>query len=247
MPGFCPPQDYVFFADEAGISQDRFTVVGGFCVRRAMIPQIHASIEAYRVRHNMKAELKWSRISNQKSEEYKALVDLFFALNNANQVHFHALVFDSHQANHRKYNNGDRDVGLSKLYYQLIVHKFAKLYPTEEGMCVCLDHRNSSTPLNDLRDMINSTLARDHQIDHKPLKQLISQDSCDDDLLQLNDVILGAVCHSRNGKHLLAETRPAKRDVAQMVLQKSGLRSFDENSPRDIQRFTVWQFKPRPR
>lgn len=114
-------------------------------------------------------------------------------------------------------------------------------------MCVCLDHRNSSTPLNELRDMINSTLARDHQIDHKPLKQLISQDSCDDDLLQLNDVILGAVCHSRNGKHLLAETRPAKRDVAQMVLQKSGLSSFDENSPRDIQRFTVWQFKPRAR
>jgi hypothetical protein len=58
MLGFCPPQDYVFFADEAGISSDRFTVVGGFCVRKSMIPQIHASIEAYRERHNMKAELK---------------------------------------------------------------------------------------------------------------------------------------------------------------------------------------------
>lgn len=247
MPGFCPPQDYVFFADEAGISQDRFTVVGGFCVRKAMIPQIHASIEAYRERHNMKAELKWSRISNQKCEEYKALVELFFALNNANQVHFHALVFDSHQANHQRYNNGDRDVGLSKLYYQLIVHKFAKLYPTDQGMCVCLDHRNSSTPLNEMRDMINSALARDHEIDHRPLKQLVSQDSCDDDLLQLNDVVLGAICHIRNGKHLLAETRAAKREVSQLVLQKSGLNSFDENSPRNIQRFTVWQFRPRAR
>lgn len=195
----------------------------------------------------MKAELKWSRISNQKCEEYKALVELFFALNNANQVHFHALVFDSHQANHQRYNNGDRDVGLSKLYYQLIVHKFAKLYPTEEGMCVCLDHRNSSTPLNEMRDMINSALARDHEIDNRPLKQLVSQDSCDDDLLQLNDVVLGAICHIRNGKHLLAETRAAKREVSQLVLQKSGLNSFDENSPRNIQRFTVWQFRPRTR
>jgi hypothetical protein len=245
MPGFCPPQDYVFFADEAGISGDRFTVVGGFCVRRNMIPQIHASIEAYRERHNMTAELKWSRVSNQKFEEYKAFVDLFFALNNSNQIHFHALVFDSHKANHKKFNNGDSDVGLSKLYYQLIVHKFAKLYPSEQGMCVCLDHRNSSTPLNDLREMINSTLARDHGIPHRPVKQLVSQDSKADDLLQLNDVILGAVCHSRNGKHLLAETRPAKRDIAQLVLNQSGLTTFDENSPRNVHRFSVWQFEPR--
>jgi hypothetical protein len=172
-------------------------------------------------------------------------VDLFFALNNSNQIHFHALVFDSHTTNNRKYNNGDRDIGLSKLYYQLIVHKFAKLYPSEKGMCVCLDHRNSSTPLNDLREMINSALARDHDIPHRPVKQLVSLDSKGEDLLQLNDVILGAVCHSRNGKHLLAETRPAKRDIAQFVLNQSGLTTFDESSPRNVHRFSVWQFKPR--
>jgi hypothetical protein len=28
-------------------------------------------------------------------------------------------------------------------------------------------------------------------------------------------------------------------------LQKSGLTTFDENSPRNVHRFSVWQFKPR--
>lgn len=247
MPGFCPPQDYVFFADEAGISNDRFTVVGGICVRGPAIPALHANIEAFRAQHNMNAELKWTKISNQKCEEYKALVDLFFALNNSNHLHFHALIFDSHQANHAKYNKGDSDVGLSKLYYQLLVHKFARLYPNEIGMSVCVDHRNSSTPLNDLREMINSTLARDHAIPHRPIKQLVSMDSCDDDLLQINDVILGAVCAARNGKHLLQETRASKKEIAEKVLSMSGLTSFDQDSPRGVSRFSVWNFRPRPR
>jgi hypothetical protein len=246
MPGFCPPQDYVFFADEAGISNDRFTVVGGLCVRGSAIPSLHANIEAFRDRHNMKSELKWSKISNQKTDEYKAFVDLFFTLNNSNKLHFHALIFDSHKTDFRKIGGvRDKDKVLSRLYYQLLVHKFAKIYPSDVGMCVCLDHRNSSTPLEDLRRMINATLARDHEITHNPIKQLISQDSCDDDLLQLNDVILGAVCHARNGKHLLVETRPAKREIAQLVLDKSGLGTFEQSSPRGVHRFSVWNFQGR--
>lgn len=247
MPGFCPPQDYVFFADEAGISNDRFTVVGGLCVRGSAVPGLHANIDAYRLLHNMHSELKWSKVSNQKIDEYKALVELFFAMNNANVLHFHAIVFDSHQVDFKRIREDghDSDKVLSRLYYQLVVHKFAKLYPSDSGMCVCLDHRNSSTPLEDLRRMINATLARDHAIPHNPVKQLISQDSCDDDLLQLNDVILGAVCAARNGKHLLAEYRPAKRELAALVLEKSGLQSFEMNSPRGVERFTIWNFQTR--
>lgn len=192
----------------------------------------------------MHSELKWTKVSNQKSEEYKALVELFFALNNSNALHFHAIAFDSHQVDFKRIGGGrDNDKVLSRLYYQLLVHKFAKLYPNDIGMCVCLDHRNSSTPLEDLRRMINATLARDHDIAHNPVKQLISQDSCDDDLLQLNDVILGAVCAARNGKHLLVETRAAKRELASMVLEKSGLKSFENNSPRGVERFTMWNFR----
>ncbi|GAO39354.1 hypothetical protein SCH01S_29_00420 [Sphingomonas changbaiensis NBRC 104936] len=190
----------------------------------------------------MRAELKWSKVSNQKSSEYTALAELFFALNNSNHIHFHALVFDSHKVDFSRIGERDHDKVLSRLYYQLLVHKFAKLYPNDVGMCVCLDHRNSSTPLEDLRRMINATLARDHAIPHNPVKQLVSQDSCDDDILQLNDVILGAVCAARNSKHLLVETRAAKRDLAQFVLEKSGLRSFENNSPRSVHRFTVWNF-----
>jgi hypothetical protein len=235
----------VFFADESGTSGDRFTVVGGLCVHKNTIPRVHRSIEEYRSKHNMRSELKWSKISNQKQEEYTRLVEYFFALNNTNHIQFHAVIFDSHQWNHKKYNNGDRDVGLSKLYYQLLLHKFAKICGPTGSLCACLDHRNSSTSLEDMRKMLNSTLASKHGLTSSPFKQLVSADSKLEDLLQLNDVILGAVNAVRNGKHLLADTRDSKKRIAQMVFEKSGLDNYETDSPKGVNRFTLWNMQPR--
>lgn len=219
--------------------------MGGICVRKGSIPQIHENIDAFRQMHNMHAELKWSKVSNQKEAEYRALVELFFALNNANYLHFHSIIFDSHRANHKKFNNGDADIGLSKLYYQLILHRFSRYYPHAEGMCVCLDRRNSSTSLNDLRNILNAGIAKTHGITGDPIKQVVSQESHDDDLLQLNDVILGAVCAARNGKHKLVTGRESKRNLAKLVLEKSGLESFEQDSARGVARFSVWNMRPR--
>jgi hypothetical protein len=58
-------------------------------------------------------------------------------------------------------------------------------------------------------------------------------------------VILGAVCAVRNGKHLLETGRESKRAIANHVLEKSGMSSFDYDSPRSATRFTVWNMLPR--
>jgi hypothetical protein len=193
----------------------------------------------------MNSELKWSKISNQKINEYKALVDYFFAMNNVNQIHFHCVCFDSHQWNHAKYNDGSSDTGLSKLYYQLLLHRFVKIYGDKGSLYIRADHRNSQTPLEDIRRMLNSTAARDHNINSSPVKQFVSFDSKDCDLLQLNDVILGAVCAARNGRHLVQGGRMAKMAIASLVLEKSGLHSFEIDSPFHVKRFTVWNMRAR--
>ena len=209
------------------------------------VKEVYDTIANYRARHNMNAELKWSKISNQKEEEYMALVDLFFALNNTNHIQFHSVIFDSHKWNHSKFNNGDSDIGLSKLYYDLLLHKFVKRCGPNNSLYACLDQRNSSTSLHDVRRMINATAARDHDLHHAPLAQLVSKDSKADCMLQMNDVILGAVCAVRNGRHLLANSRRSKKNIAEYVLEKSGLTTFDVDSPRSVNRFTIWNKQPR--
>lgn len=211
-----------------------------------MIESVHKSIQEFRNRYNMRAELKWSKVSDQKATEYKALVEYFFAMNNLNFLQFHCIIFDNHGADHKKYNGGDQDVGLSKLYYQLMVHKFGQRFGPHGDLCVCVDRRNSSTSLSDLLKMANAGLAKSCDLPHSPFKQIIPLDSKQDDLLQLNDVILGAVCAARNGKHLVAG-RASKRDLATLVLEKSGLQTFDQDSPKNVHRFTVWNLRLRPR
>lgn len=247
MHHLIPPQDYAFFEDESGISGDRFTVVGGLCMHRSTVEQAYKSVSQFRDRTGMHKELKWSKITDSKQPHYEALVELFYALNSTNHVHFHSIIFDSHQSNHSKYNQGDADIGLSKLYYQLIIHKFVKRYASMGSLFVCLDRRNSSTSLHDLRRIINAGAKKVLGADTDPVAQLISRDSKSCDLLQLNDVILGAVCAARNGRHLLANGRKSKKALAKMVLEKSGLESFELDSPRNVSRFTVWNFRNRPR
>jgi len=166
-------------------------------------------------------------------------------MNSANQIHFHSIVFDSHAWAHKKYNNGDNDVGLSKLYFQLMLHKFVKIYGNRGSLYVRVDHRNSSTPLEDIRRMLNATASRDHGITTNPVKQFVSEDSKKCDLLQVNDVILGAVCATRNGRLLVEGGNQAKRDLARFVLEKSGLGTFEKDSPAGVNRFTVWNMRPR--
>lgn len=242
MSNIVPPQDFSFYCDEAGISNDRFTVVGGICLHHDSIQSALDNMASFREKTGMYKELKWAKISNQKSREYSELVDYFFAMNNINIFHFHCLIFDSHNWRHNAFNQGDRDIGLSKLYYQVLLHKFARLCGPSGSLYVRLDHRNSSTSLHDLRRMLNLAAARDLNIANDPFKQIVSADSKECDLLQLNDVILGAVCAARNGKHLLATGRESKRTIAKMVLEKSGLGSFEQNTPRGVSRFSIWNF-----
>ncbi|WP_424982107.1 DUF3800 domain-containing protein [Maritalea sp. S77] len=243
MNKICIDQPYAFFVDESGITKDRFTVVGGVCVAKEGAKVAYNSIQKYRDKFGMHAELKWSKVSNHKQIEYEALVDLFFALNNNNRIQFHAIVFDNHTWNHKEFNGGDRDVGLSKLYYQLVYHQFVKRCYSRGNLSVCLDRRNSSTSLHDFRRMINAQAKKDFGIHHDPLSVLVAQDSKKDDLLQLNDVILGAVCAARNGRHLLAGGKSSKREIANKVLTSSGLTDFSVNSMPKVNRFTIWNFQ----
>lgn len=239
--------DYVFVADEAGISNDRWTVVGGVSMHKSTVPLVLDAISKYREEYNMRSELKWNKISNQKQSEYEALVDYFFALNNVNQVQFHAIIFDSWKSDHKAYNGGDKDVGVSKLYYQLLLHRFVKRCGQHGSLYARLDARHSSTKLEDVRSMLNATARRDHAMPHNPLKMLVSEDSKKCDILQFNDVILGAVCAVRNGRHLLPGGRRAKKEVAAKVLEKSACGTFDKDTPIGRSNFTVWNMRSRPR
>lgn len=237
MNQFSPPQEYVFFADESSISGERYTLVAGVCVKSALLPELYKNIASYREQYNMAKELKWSKVTDQKLAEYQEFVELFFALNHNNKLWFHWTIYDNHVKKHKHYSDGSKMLGLSAIYHHFFSQTIAQYYSDIPNIAICLDRRQSRTPLEDLRKEINGNLA--NRIARNNLvKQLISKDSKQDDVLQLNDVVLGAVSAIRNGRHKLAEGRAAKKHLAQLVSKKSGL-EFEEDSQAHVKRFTI--------
>lgn len=180
---------YHIYCDESRQSKDRFMIIGGIIIPAESVQNFEATMQQYRAEQNMHAELKWSKVTNQKYKEYQRFIDYFFALNNTDKLHFKAIVIDNHQVNHHKYNNGSKEL-----------NAFVAIEP---------------------------------------------KDSRQSEILQIVDIILGAIGFQKNGYQLLADSRKAKIDLANYIARSAGLPGLTENTSRLTERFTIWNFKLR--
>lgn len=238
-----PIQEWACYADESSITGAKHSVVGGTVVRSDRLQFVLHGIAALRTKHKMFAELKWSKISNQKYDAYLDFVKFFFTMRARGYLAFHATTFENSKWNHRKWNENDSDIGLSKLYYQMLLHQYVRDYGDVASLYICLDRRRSSTSLDDFHRILNAGAAKDYNLTFGPVRVMTSKDSKKSDMLQVNDIILGAVAAHKNGRHLLNETRSSKRDLANIVASNASLERRPGEAP--SKSFTVWNFMPR--
>lgn len=102
---------YHIYSDESRQCQDMYMVIGGIIISSDDVAMLDETMKQYRSEMNMNAELKWSRVANQKYQEYERFVEYFFALSNTDKIHFRSITIDTHQINHKKFNSGDKDLG----------------------------------------------------------------------------------------------------------------------------------------
>ncbi|MBF0269304.1 MAG: DUF3800 domain-containing protein [Alphaproteobacteria bacterium] len=228
------------YADESSQTKHRFLVLGAITARTENVSRIVDVIRASRLPSLPHGEMKWTKVSRGKLETYRAVVDSFFTMSDADMMHFHALVIDTARLDHGRFNQGDREIGFSKMVFQLL-NKHARLYP--ERLYAYLDKRTTRQSLDELRMILNRNAAKKLARPDYPFRRVVFRDSKESDLLQLNDVLLGAVAWIKNGHGSLPGASEAKNALASHVLSKSGLTSLDADSPRGKRRFTVWNFR----
>lgn len=237
---------YHVYCDESRQSKDRYMIIGGIIIPSSKVENFNATMKQYRLEQKMFAELKWSKVSNQKLLEYKRFIDYFFALNNTDNLHFHCIIIDNHQVNHRKFNRGDKELGFYKFYYQLLLHSFGKRYcraGADDRFVVHLDYRTTSYSLNKLKLILNRGMVKKYSINAAPFVSIEPRDSHKSELLQINDIILGAIGFQKNGYDLLADAKKAKKELANYIAEQAGLSDLKKNSAWVRDRFTLWNFK----
>jgi len=114
------------YCDESRQTQDRFMVFGGIIVPDQNIEPFDQAMSLWRRSHRMSAELKWTKVSNQKRAEYRALVDLFFSVAGAGSLSFRSVVFDTADIDYHEYHRGDKELGFYKFFYQFLLHDFGR-------------------------------------------------------------------------------------------------------------------------
>lgn len=234
------------YCDESRQCAEHFMVLGGIIIPADNLDSFNASMQQFRTEQRMFAELKWSKVSNGKLAEYKAFVDYFFSLNTTRKAHFHALIVDTHKLNHTAFNMGDREMGFYKFFYQLLLHRFGKRYcenNPDARFHLVMDYRTSSYPLQQLRTILNNGLKSRHGIATRPFLTIEPRDSKLSEVLQINDIILGAVGFQKNGLDVLPGSRQAKKDLATYIAKKAHLYDLRDTTPFHQRNFTIWNMQ----
>lgn len=170
---------YHIYCDESRQSKDRYMVLGGIIIPADNVAEFNQTMAKFRIEQNMKAELKWTKVSNQKLLQYKRFMEYFFALNNTDKLHFRSIIIDNHQVDHQRFSSGDKEPGFYKFYYQLLLHCFGRSYckDPDDRFIVYLDYRTTTYSINTLKFVLNRGMKKKLGIDTKPFVSMEPKNS----------------------------------------------------------------------
>jgi len=228
------------FVDESCKEKHQYLVLGGIVVEIDDIPKVLSAIHDVRSAFGLRREMKWTKISNGYVSAYRAFVDVFFDLHERDILHFHSVIIDTHRLDHAKYNQGDAEIGFSKFIYQLLVNKFGRLYSDSSPFHVYLDKRETKHSLEDLRNVLNNGIAHRYDVQSRPYRRVQFRDSKKSEILQLNDILIGAIGARKNGHHARPQASRARVGIADHIAARARIRDLGRTTPYGQRRFSIW-------
>ena len=231
---------YNIYCDESRHTsdpRDRYTVIGALaCPRECKRGLVHA-IHQLKARHDAQGEFGWKRLSPNREAFYGALADLF--LNDEN-LSFRCIVVDRHTLDHDTYNEGDAELGFYKLYYQMLVHW---LQPGNEYHLYLDWQQNEVTHrFSELQAVLANKLSGRAKV-----ACLEPVESDTQPLIQLADLLTGAVSYQWNGRHEAEGASQAKVRFAESLARGIGKTSLAQGTPRGADKFNIFDWRGRGR
>jgi hypothetical protein len=234
---------YAVFVDESSQTKHRFLTLGCLVIDAACLSAFEERVTYARDLELRAGEMKWTKVSASKLNVYKLVADCFFDHPLATEdVHFHSLVVDTTKIRDDLYNEGDREIGFNKEIYQLLI-KCSKLYPNAI-FDVFADNRQTPFSMEELRNILNNGMKKRGDSRPVPFRSVQFCDSKKFNMLQLNDILLGATTFQINGHHLKPEASAHKCHMSSYILDRGGVKN-PMRSTSIAGKFTIWHRKLR--
>jgi hypothetical protein len=178
------------------------------------------NIRKLKYKFGIPSEIKWISLSKSGYPLYSALIEYFFATD----LQYRAIVIEKDKLKHENFNQSHDDF-YYKMYFQLL----SKKINPDNNYNIFLDIKDtrSAKKVNGLRDFLNRNF-----ISVKNLQSIRSHES---QLMQLTDIITGAISYYLRG----LDTVIAKTKIIEKIQQHSRV-PLTMSTHRDSQKFNLF-------
>lgn len=232
--------DYLIYCDEScPLEHEPITLFGAIGCSYENKEKIVKDLRDLKNKYfsNSKYETKWVKVSKSKIDYYKDLIDYFC---NNYDIRIRVLVVkDKEDLNNDKYNDGDYQEWYYKMYYYLL----EKFTDSNYDYYMLYDQKDKYTTykMNKVKDIIkNKKSFNDSEHFNFKIKQINSKES---ELMQLLDVIMGAVGYKNRG-YLNEEKGETKKEIVKYIEEKFS-RSISETTSPFESKFNIFIWTPR--
>lgn len=217
---YCDESRQDLFYNNKIISEtNKYIFIGGIMINRSDRCEIKTKINELKNKYNLniKAELKWNRVTKKYLNLYKEMIDIYVNSN----INFRTICIDSSKLN-LKYHHDNAELGFYKFYYQLLNNWISK----EQKYTIYTDIKTYKDPnvLKDLKRCLNN---KNHP---NSIEKIYAIESHESVFLQLEDILMGATAYKmnfgNNGKSNI------KLELVNYIETKLGheLKSTDKNA-----------------
>jgi len=203
-----------------------YVLIGGLWMEASKRKEYKDKIKELRTKHNLYGEFKWQRVSTSKIDFYLDLISLFFE----SEMRFRVIVLARDELDSVKFHEADDELMFYKFYYQLLHHWILD----KNRYSIFVDVKTNRVPdrLKTLKKVLSNAnlLSEILQVQALPSHEL--------DLLQLVDVLIGAVgysFHKRGGSH-------TKLQVIKKI--EEFLKQSIRPTRKGEEKFNVFRFQP---
>lgn len=257
------------YSDESRHINERFMLLSGLWIdedkTKSAVNQIrklrqaHGYINSDGKHINFAGEFKWQKASDKYLHVYQALVDIFFEWIDNDTIRFCCMLIDTENPEIKKYNNIKED-GYFKLLYQLYFHNskipaIYKIFPdsiSNATVKVNLPKLDSSLDFSFKKKFISLMNPEENIPVRGFVNNITPIDSKSSELIQVVDVVMGAIGYLQNQLFKRGNAKTAKIKLMKYVFEKitlsgaisvAGKKYYVAKSTK----FNIWLFKPRPK
>lgn len=190
-------------------------VLGAVWCSQSQLRSINQRIKEIKLRNGIpeKMELKWTKISPGKVDVYKDIINYFFDEDN---LHFRAIIVpDKMKLDHTKFNQ-THDDWYYKMYFDMLKVIF---YPRDSyEVYIDIKDTHSYQKSQKLKEVCSNSI---YDFSHSIIKKLQPIRSEEVQIMQLVDLLIGALCYENRKFPEGFIKSVAKREIVDLIKRRS--------------------------